>query len=214
MRERQEYEDAVDARCATTGEDKSKALRSVKNSFNRQLLTTLCKLEWGTTIEEVTEERIISELDTIVGSIMNDAIIDINSVFDAELKMDLHERDEKARVINYFMRCDEIILQHGLGSTFATATGVKEKCKLLKKHLEPTALREAVDTHLRIVNASGKSDENALYTLVKEKALEQEKVFQLLSKRKMSGNAMQGGGGKPKREDKPGPPIVCCDDDE
>ncbi|OWY96301.1 hypothetical protein PHMEG_00033462 [Phytophthora megakarya] len=86
MRERQEYEDAVDARCATTGEDKSKALRSVKNSFNRQLLTTLCKLEWGTTIEEVMEERIISELDTIIGSIMNDAIIDIDSVFDAELR--------------------------------------------------------------------------------------------------------------------------------
>ncbi|ETP35372.1 hypothetical protein F442_16403 [Phytophthora nicotianae P10297] len=50
-RERQEYEDAIEARCAATGEGKSKALRSFKNSFNRNLLKTLCKLEWGTTIE-------------------------------------------------------------------------------------------------------------------------------------------------------------------
>ncbi|KAE8996243.1 hypothetical protein PR002_g19374 [Phytophthora rubi] len=125
-RERQEYEDAIEARCATTGEDKVKALRSVKNSFNRQILKTLCKYEWGTTIEAVTEERIVSELNTIIGNVMNDAIVDIEAVFAAELKMDLREPDVKARVINYFMKCDEIILQHGLASTFSTSTGKKE----------------------------------------------------------------------------------------
>ncbi|KAE9055579.1 hypothetical protein PF006_g32918 [Phytophthora fragariae] len=82
------------------------------------------------------------------------------------------------------MKCDEIILQHGLASTFSTSTGKKEKCRMLKKHLEPTALRDAVEAHHLIVDSSGKSDENALYLLVKEKALEQEKVFQLLAKQK------------------------------
>eukprot|EP00644_Phytophthora_capsici_P004850 jgi/Phyca11/96370/e_gw1.1.345.1 len=183
-RERQEYEEAIEARCSVTGEDKGKALRSVKNSFNRQLLSTLCRLEWGTTVEEVTDARIIVELDKIVGNVMNDAILDVDAIFDDELKMNLRERDVKARVINYFMRCDEIILQHGMASIFSTETGKKEKCNILRKHLEPAALREAVDTHLRIVDASSKSDESALYMLVKEKALEQERVYQLLAKRR------------------------------
>eukprot|EP00644_Phytophthora_capsici_P001885 jgi/Phyca11/107728/e_gw1.14.659.1 len=141
-RERQEYEEAIEARCSVTGEDMGKALRSVKNSFNRQLLSTLCRLEWGTTVEEVTDARIIVELDKIVGNVMNDAILDVDAIFDDELKMNLRERD----------------------------------CNILRKHLEPAALREAVDTHLRIVDASSKSDESALYMLVKEKALEQERV--------------------------------------
>ncbi|KAF4140814.1 hypothetical protein GN958_ATG09987 [Phytophthora infestans] len=101
--ERQEYDDAIEARCATTGEDKSKALRSVKNSFNRQLLKTLCKFERGTTVEKITEDRILSELDKIIGKVMPDAIPDIDSIFDVRLKMDLDQRDIKARVLNYFM---------------------------------------------------------------------------------------------------------------
>ncbi|KAE8997632.1 hypothetical protein PF010_g21617 [Phytophthora fragariae] len=196
-RERQEYEDAIEARCATTGEDKSKALQSVKNYFNRNLLKTLCKLEWGTTIEEVTEERILSELDIIIGNVMNDDIVDIDALFDAELKMDLSEPDVKARVINYFMLCDDIILQRGLGSMFSTTTGMKEKCKLLKQHLEPVALRDAVDTHHRLVDSSSKTDEQALYQLVKDKALEQEKVFRLLAKQKKHQFDWPG---KPRRE--------------
>ncbi|KAG4038340.1 hypothetical protein PC123_g26096 [Phytophthora cactorum] len=193
-RERLEYEDAIEARCATTGEDKSKALRSVKNSFNRQLLKTLCKFEWGTTVEEVMEDRIVSELDKIIGNVMNDVILDVDAIFDAGIKMDLQQRDVKARVLNYFMKCDEIILQHGLASTFSTATGVKEKCRVLKKHLAPAALRDTVDTHIRLVDSTSKSDENALYALVKKKALEQVKVEQLLAARKQQPHWAQSDG--------------------
>ncbi|KAG2871307.1 hypothetical protein PC114_g26985, partial [Phytophthora cactorum] len=193
-RERLEYEDAIEARCATTVEDKSKALRSVKNSFNRQLLKTLCKFEWGTTVEEVMEDRIVSELDKIIGNVMNDVILDVDAIFDAGIKMDLQQRDVKARVLNYFMKCDEIILQHGLASTFSTATGVKEKCRVLKKHLAPAALRDTVDTHIRLVDSTSKSDENALYALVKKKALEQVKVEQLLAARKQQPHWAQSDG--------------------
>ncbi|KAE8960563.1 hypothetical protein PR002_g30174, partial [Phytophthora rubi] len=58
---------------------------------------------------------------------------------------------------------------------------------------------DGVEAHHRIVDSSGKSDENALYLLVKEKALEQEKVFQLLAKRKQQPPSRTHDGGKPKR---------------
>ncbi|GMF33425.1 unnamed protein product [Phytophthora fragariaefolia] len=202
-RERQEYEDAIEARCAATGEDKSKALRSVKNWFNREHFKTLCKFEWGTTVDAITEDIIVSELDNIIGNVMNDVIVDVDVVFDARLKMDLLQRDVKARVINYFMLCDEIIMEHGLASTFATATGIKEKCRILEKHLAPAALRDAVDTHIRLVDSTSKSDENALYALVKEKSLEQAKVEQLLSTRKHQPSWTNHGGTTKGSERKP-----------
>ncbi|KAL3660613.1 hypothetical protein V7S43_014368 [Phytophthora oleae] len=89
--------------------------------------------------------------------------------------MVLREANVKARVINYFTLCDDIILQHGLSSMFLTPNGIKEKCTFLKQYLEPVALRDAVDTHHRLVDSSSKSDEQALYQLVKDKTLEQEK---------------------------------------
>ncbi|GMF17251.1 unnamed protein product [Phytophthora fragariaefolia] len=147
-RERQEYEDAVETRCATTGEDNIKALRT---------------------------DSIVAELDKVVNIMMNDTIIDIDSIFNTKLKMDMRERDVKARVIKYFMTCDELIMQNGLSSTFSTAAGIKEKCKMLKRHFEPAALRDMIDTHHRLVDPSSKTDEIKLYHLVKEKALEQEK---------------------------------------
>ncbi|KAL3665246.1 hypothetical protein V7S43_009874 [Phytophthora oleae] len=128
---------------------------------------------------------------------MNDDIVDVDALFDQELKMDLREADVKARVVNYFMLCDDIILQHGLSSMFSTPNGIKEKCKFLKQYLEPVALRDAVDTHHRLVDSSSKTDEQALYQLVKDKALEQEKVFQLLAKRKQHPGE---GSGKSRRE--------------
>ncbi|POM72296.1 Hypothetical protein PHPALM_11011 [Phytophthora palmivora] len=199
QQERREYVDAIEACCAVTGEDKIKALRSVKNSFDTRLLESLCKYEWGTTVDLVTEERIIRELNKIVGSVMNDQIVDIDALFNDKLKIDLRERDVKARVLKYFMLCEEIILHNGLTSTFSTSTGSKEKCKLLKKHLEPVALRDSIDAHQRIVDSSSKSDEQKLYHLVKEKALEQEKVFSLLTKRKQQQINFATKGEKPKQ---------------
>ncbi|POM71698.1 Hypothetical protein PHPALM_11701 [Phytophthora palmivora] len=140
--------------------------------------------EWGTAIEEVTEDRIRSELINIIRIVMNDVIADVNALFDQGLKVDLRETDVNGRVINYFILCDVIILQNGLSSMFSTPNGIKEKCKFLKQYLEPGALRDAVDTHRRLVDSSSKTDEQALYQLVKDKVLEQEKVFRLLAKRK------------------------------
>ncbi|POM73380.1 Hypothetical protein PHPALM_9779, partial [Phytophthora palmivora] len=148
---------------------------------------------------ELTEERTIRELNKIVGSVMNDQIVDIDALFNNKLKIDLRERDVKARVLKYFLLCEEIILHNGLTSTFSTSTRSKEKCNSLKKHLEPVALRDSIDAHQRIVDSSSKSDEQKLYHLVKEKALEQEKVFSLLTKRKQQQINLATKGEKPKQ---------------
>ncbi|POM78801.1 Hypothetical protein PHPALM_3631 [Phytophthora palmivora] len=121
-------------------------VRTKLRHFEASKIHWLCKLEWGTSVETVTEDRIVKDLDKIVGNVMNDAIIDVDSLFKSGLKIDLREKDVKARV-------------HALQSTFSTLTGIKEKCKILKQYLEPTALRDAVDSHQRLVDSASKADE-------------------------------------------------------
>ncbi|OWY96281.1 hypothetical protein PHMEG_00033493, partial [Phytophthora megakarya] len=190
-RERREYEDTIKARCATTGEDITKALVPVKNAFDHDLLSTLCKYDWGTTVEEVTEERIVSELNAIIRNVKNDTITDIDAIFASEMKMNMQESDVKARIIQYFQRCEEIIMEHGLQQTFATGDGVKEKCKILKKHLQPAALKEEIEVHQRFHGKDSKFCDVALYKLVKEKALEQEKAYRSTTARKKRQQPLQ-----------------------
>ncbi|KAF4132386.1 hypothetical protein GN958_ATG18503 [Phytophthora infestans] len=45
-KERREYEDAIAARCAISGEDIAKAMMTVKSSFDHQLLKMMCKYDW------------------------------------------------------------------------------------------------------------------------------------------------------------------------
>ncbi|KAF4138996.1 hypothetical protein GN958_ATG11812 [Phytophthora infestans] len=84
-KERREYEDAISARCAISGEDKAKAMMTVKSTFDHQLLKMMC-----------------NEIDKIVNTVKNGDIGNIDALFDEELRMDLGEDDVKARVVNYF----------------------------------------------------------------------------------------------------------------
>ncbi|POM70536.1 Hypothetical protein PHPALM_13006 [Phytophthora palmivora] len=92
------------ARCVSTGEDLTKALVPVKSTFDRYLLDTLCKYDWGTTADEVSEERIITELEEIISNVKNGTIADVDALFASELKMNLRESDVQARVVKYFQR--------------------------------------------------------------------------------------------------------------
>ncbi|POM79237.1 Hypothetical protein PHPALM_3147 [Phytophthora palmivora] len=139
--ERREYVDAIEACDAVTGEDKTKVLRCAKNSFNARLLEPLG-------LNSNKKECITRELNKIVGSVMNDQIVDVVALFNDKLNIDLRERDVKAR---------------------------------------PAAVRDSIDTHQRIV---GSSPEQKLYDLLKEKALEQEKGFSLLTKKKGSSKSI------------------------
>ncbi|KAE9258784.1 hypothetical protein PR003_g35068, partial [Phytophthora rubi] len=92
-------------------------------------------------------ERILTEIDKIVNNVKNGSIVNIDALFDDELRMDLHESDVHARVVNYFKLCEDIISRNGLQTTFGTSMGITHKCTILRKHLQPTALRDEVETH-------------------------------------------------------------------
>ncbi|KAE8974522.1 hypothetical protein PF011_g24828 [Phytophthora fragariae] len=160
-KKRREYEDAISALCSASGEDISKALMTVKSTFDHTLLKMLCKYDWE-----------------------NGSIVNIDALFDDELRMDLHESDVHARVVNYFKLCEDIISRNGLQTTFGTSMGITHKCTILRKHLQPTALRDKVEPHQKLIDKASTKNDVALYKLVKEKALEQEKVFRSVANRK------------------------------
>uniref|UniRef100_H3GR29 Uncharacterized protein n=1 Tax=Phytophthora ramorum TaxID=164328 RepID=H3GR29_PHYRM len=164
-KERREYEDVIDAHCAISGEDIIKASMSVKSTFDHTLLKTLCKLDWEVPLESVTEERIITEIDKIVNNVKNGSIVNIDALFDDELRIVLHESDVQARVVNYFKLCEDIISRNGLQNTFATSTGIAHKCTILRKNLQPTGLRDKVETHQKLIDKSSTKNDVALYKL-------------------------------------------------
>uniref|UniRef100_H3H708 Uncharacterized protein n=1 Tax=Phytophthora ramorum TaxID=164328 RepID=H3H708_PHYRM len=150
---------------------------SVQSTFDHTLLKTLCKLDWEVPLESVTEERIITEIDKIVNNVKNGSTANIDALFDNELRIVLHESDVQARVVNYFKLCEDIISRNGLQNTFATSTGIAHKCTILRKNLQPTGLRDKVETHQKLIDKSSTKNDVALYKLVKQKALEQEKPW-------------------------------------
>ena len=67
-----QYEDKVDARCTSTGEEKSGVLVGVKHSILLSLLETLARYTFRKEISKITDEEIIKQIDLIRGSILNE----------------------------------------------------------------------------------------------------------------------------------------------
>ncbi|ETI57697.1 hypothetical protein F441_00031 [Phytophthora nicotianae CJ01A1] len=58
-----------------------------------QSLVKINRKRYEANVEEVTEDRIVEELNKIVGNVMNDAILGVDSISNPELKVNLKERD-------------------------------------------------------------------------------------------------------------------------
>ncbi|ETP25728.1 hypothetical protein F441_01422 [Phytophthora nicotianae CJ01A1] len=65
------YEDIMRARCQTSGEDFDAVTRSVKDSFDRKLLETWCRLRWQIAVDDVDDDRLRTEIDGIINSVNN-----------------------------------------------------------------------------------------------------------------------------------------------
>jgi primosomal protein N' len=92
--------------------------------------------------------------------------------------MDLRETDVDARILAYFQRFAEIVLEHGLEEVFSGPDGEAEKCKRLVACLAPPVLKEDVKNAVRWTKKDAGKSIQKLYTLVYEKAVEHERHFQ------------------------------------
>ncbi|KAG6622837.1 uncharacterized protein IUM83_09062 [Phytophthora cinnamomi] len=100
--ERVLYEDAVENRCAETGEVITAVRRPVLKSINKRLLKSFSEFELRIPVENITEEMLTAAIDHILGSVMNDATPDVMGIMAQHLKLDLGQKDVKARILDCF----------------------------------------------------------------------------------------------------------------
>ncbi|OWZ20110.1 LOW QUALITY PROTEIN: hypothetical protein PHMEG_0005519 [Phytophthora megakarya] len=159
------------ARCRSSGEDYNLVTQGVKETFDLNLLSTFCTLRLRMDVVDVTEERLIAEINTLLGKGKNDDLPDIKALFLKELQMDLKESDVNAR------RFAEVVLENDLEEVFSGANGEAEKCRRLISSLAPPVLKKTVKNVVRWTHKEAGKNIQELYTLVYEKAVEHERHF-------------------------------------
>jgi len=198
-RERKEYEETVKARAGETND----LLISIKNSFEDQdHLKTLCRFSWKTPFESITDERIMTEIDKIISSVKNNSLPDIEAEMKEQLTMNLSQSDVRERVVEYFKRYYAIIAENGWQSLFNGSNATKEHCRLLITSLQPKALREEVRRATRYGRTEASENEEALFDLVMELALEHEKLQQRQKRRREDTEPSEDSGNQGKRQAK------------
>ncbi|KAI9993054.1 hypothetical protein PInf_015111 [Phytophthora infestans] len=93
-----------------------------------------------------------------------------------QLKMNLRQKDVKARVLNYFDRFDELVEENGLNA--ALGGNIKLKCKLLTDNLSPESLREQVLLY-QDIDPTVKTNVSRLFDVIKAEALKNQQSFDL-----------------------------------
>ncbi|GMF48225.1 unnamed protein product [Phytophthora fragariaefolia] len=132
---RDEYVETTTERCKAGKEDLDAVLKSVKNAFDSDLLTTLCEATWGVPKEELTDEFLLEQIHVITDSYNDQTLPPVNELFQKELKMNMNNSDIQSRVTDYFMSCNKLIKKYGLSTFFEGEKGTKKKCKLLVNSL-------------------------------------------------------------------------------
>ncbi|KAE9026855.1 hypothetical protein PR001_g12101 [Phytophthora rubi] len=172
--ERVLYEDAVENRCAETGEAVTAVRRPVLKSINKRLLKS--EFELRIPVENITEEMLTAAIDHILGSVMNDATPDVMGIMAQHLKMDLGQKDVKARILDYFDCMDEVIEVHGMGKILKS--NAKLKCKIIVENLRPGTLKDQVKRAIEYDPAL-KADLHRLFDVVKHEAIKNQQTFDL-----------------------------------
>ncbi|KAE9023286.1 hypothetical protein PF011_g4056 [Phytophthora fragariae] len=172
--ERVLYEDAVENRCAETGEAIAAVRRPVLKSINKRLLKS--EFELRIPVENITEEMLTAAIDHILGSVMNDATPDVMGIMAQHLKMDLGQKDVKARILDYFDCMEEVIEVHGMGKILKS--NAKLKCKIIVENLRPGTHKDQVKRAIEYDPAL-KADLHRLFDVVKHEAIKNQQAFDL-----------------------------------
>ncbi|ETK75336.1 hypothetical protein L915_18037, partial [Phytophthora nicotianae] len=141
-KDRRDYEETARSRAKDGAHD---IIVPVKTTFDQGLLRLWCRLRSHIAIDDVTDDRIVAEVDKIIASVKNNNVPDIDYEMRSKLRMNLKETDISERVIQYFKTCHGIIDDNGWRVFFDDSTGKKQLCRILIASLEPQALREDVE---------------------------------------------------------------------
>ncbi|OWY91588.1 hypothetical protein PHMEG_00039764 [Phytophthora megakarya] len=136
------YDEAVENRCAETGESIASVRRPVLKCINKRLLKSFSEFELHIAVEAMTEERLLAAIDNIISSVINDTIPDVMGIMASNLKVNFTQKGVKARILAHFDSMEEVIKVHGLGKCLNN--NVKLKCKVIVENLRPATLREQV----------------------------------------------------------------------
>ncbi|KAE8877223.1 hypothetical protein PF005_g24954 [Phytophthora fragariae] len=80
-------------RCKDGKEDLGAILKSVKSSFDDDLLTALCEASWGVSKSDLTDEFLMEQIHSITDSYQNQVLPPVNELFLNELKMNMDNTD-------------------------------------------------------------------------------------------------------------------------
>ncbi|KAE8985332.1 hypothetical protein PF011_g20427 [Phytophthora fragariae] len=174
------------ARCRSFGEDYNLVTQNVKKSFDVELLESFCSLRLRKGVADVTEGQIIAEIKALLAKVKNDDLPGIKALFDKELVMDLVETDVDARILAYFQKFKQVVLEHDLEDIFSGDDGEKEKCKQLVSCLAHPVLKVDAKTAVWWTDKAAAKNVQKFYTLVFDNAVAHERHFQQNKRMRMT----------------------------
>jgi hypothetical protein len=80
-----EYMAVTEARCKAGHEDVTGVLRLVRDSFDEDLLETMCETRWDVEIEDLTDEFLMGKIKEITSNFKNEELPDMDELFGGEL---------------------------------------------------------------------------------------------------------------------------------
>ncbi|DAZ94222.1 TPA: hypothetical protein N0F65_001072 [Lagenidium giganteum] len=113
--------------------------------------------------------------DPAEGSVMNNHVPDIPLFFEDNLHIDMQDVNVEQRVLHYFKTARQLTERSRFTAIFSDLEEERECCQILMQSLEPRALRDEVERVVWYQQKHDRRDERALFTLVFERALKQEK---------------------------------------
>ncbi|KAE8983521.1 hypothetical protein PR001_g22360 [Phytophthora rubi] len=147
---RKEYEEYTKDHCIDGKEDVTAVMKSVKSSFDANVLGTLCEVCWGVEQSSVTDDFLLGKIHEITDSFQNQELPGVKELFREEL-------------------CPTPTLTRDF---IEGERGAKEKCKLTVCSL-PKGLKSKVQNELDYRVPEAKCNIRKLYELVRVKAKDQ-----------------------------------------
>lgn len=142
------------------------------------LLDFLEEYEFAKDKKEVTDDEILVKVSELCGATNYEHVTNPSAVFSKMLKMDMSAKDVHNRISRYFILFNQLVEDNGLvdilwkprSSSAGFAAQTKKRTMILIENLQPPMLREEIQGMAEFKFKNVKTDEQALYKLILERA--------------------------------------------